>query len=114
MWSRIEEAGMIGKIPRGWDEKDFYKLLRLSPDASGRDVKRARKQMARKFHPDRHGGTDEANERFAAINEAADVLSDAESRRLYDAVRPRTRRVPPPRREPSSPGEPSFSDDGLY
>lgn len=64
--------------------KDYYQILGVSRNASEKDIKQAYRRLARQFHPDVNPGKD-ANEKFKAINEAYEVLSDAETRRKYDA-----------------------------
>jgi molecular chaperone DnaJ len=65
-------------------EKDLYAELGLSRTASSDDIKKAYRKLARKHHPDVNPGNKEAEERFKAISEAHDVLSDAKKRKLYD------------------------------
>ncbi len=64
--------------------KDYYKILGVSKDASQEEIKKAFRKLALKYHPDRHKGNKEAEERFKEINEAYAVLSDPEKRRQYD------------------------------
>ena len=64
--------------------KDYYKILGISRDATQEDIKKAFRKLALKYHPDRHKGDKEAEERFKDINEAYAVLSDPEKRRQYD------------------------------
>jgi molecular chaperone DnaJ len=61
--------------------KDYYKILGVEKNASADDVKKAFKKSAMQHHPDRPGG-DEA--KFKEVNEAYQVLSDAEKRKRYD------------------------------
>ncbi len=70
-----------------WIEKDFYKILAVSKDVSGADLKKAYRKLAKDNHPDLHPGDAAAEARFKDISEAFDVLSDAEQRREYDAIR---------------------------
>jgi len=66
--------------------KDYYSALGVGPDASADEIKRARRKLARKYHPDlsKEPG---AAERMKEINEAYEVLGDAEKRAAYDKLR---------------------------
>ncbi len=70
-----------------WFEKDFYAILGVPKDADGAAIKKAYRKLARKHHPDQNAGDAAAEQRFKDIGEANSVLSDAEKRREYDAVR---------------------------
>lgn len=72
---------------RDWVEKDFYRELGVSKDASADDVKRAYRRIARENHPDTKPGDAKAESRFKAAGEAYGVLSDPAKRREYDEAR---------------------------
>ena len=63
---------------------DFYVTLGVARDASDDDIKKAYRKLAMTYHPDRNGGSKEAEEKFKAITEAYDVLRDANKRAMYD------------------------------
>jgi len=66
--------------------KDYYTTLGVSKTASDADIKRAYRKLARQFHPDLNPGDKKAEARFKEINEANEVLGDAEKRRKYDEL----------------------------
>ncbi len=70
-----------------WVDKDFYKILGVSKDASAADVKKAYRKLARKYHPDTNPGNAAAEKTFKDISEAYSVLSSVEDREQYDAIR---------------------------
>ena len=71
---------------REWVEKDFYKELGVSSDASADEIKRAYRKLARDLHPDTNSEPSAA-ERFKAVSEAHSVLSDTAKRKEYDETR---------------------------
>lgn len=68
--------------------KDYYKVLGVAKNASVDDIKKAFRKLARKYHPDVNPGDKRSEEKFKEINEAYEVLSDAEKRRKYDTLGP--------------------------
>lgn len=70
-----------------WFEKDFYKILGVSKDASASDIKKAYRKLARDHHPDAKPGDKAAEEKFKEISEAYGVLSNADKRKEYDEQR---------------------------
>jgi len=63
---------------------DYYKVLGLQKNASDKDIKKAYRKMARKYHPDVNPGDKTAEKKFKEINEANEVLSNPENRKKYD------------------------------
>ena len=63
---------------------DFYAVLGVEKTASDDDIKQAYRRLAMQFHPDRNGGSKEAEEQFKSLTEAYDVLRDAQKRAAYD------------------------------
>ncbi|MGC9070215.1 MAG: molecular chaperone DnaJ [Elusimicrobiales bacterium] len=64
--------------------KDYYRILGVSRNATQDEIKSAFRKLALKYHPDRNPGNKEAESKFKEINEAYDVLSNPEKRRMYD------------------------------
>src|SRR6267378_5823566 len=64
--------------------KDYYEVLGIKRGASDDEIKKAYRKLARKFHPDLNPGDKAAEEQFKQLQEAYDVLSEAENRKLYD------------------------------
>jgi len=63
---------------------DYYRVLDVSKTATETEIKTAYRKLARKYHPDLNPGNNEAEAKFKEINEANEVLSDAENRKKYD------------------------------
>jgi DnaJ-class molecular chaperone len=68
------------------DFKDYYATLGVAKTATDKEIKQAFRKLARKFHPDVNPGDKSAESRFKEINEAYEVLGDAEKRRKYDEL----------------------------
>ena len=65
-------------------KRDYYEVLGISKGASEDEIKKAYKKMARKYHPDLNPDNKEAEEKFKEVNEAYEVLSDANKKARYD------------------------------
>jgi curved DNA-binding protein CbpA len=66
------------------ERPDYYKALGVGKNATDEEIKKAYRKLARRYHPDRNPGDQQAEERFKEISQAHDVLSDAEKRKEYD------------------------------
>jgi molecular chaperone DnaJ len=72
---------------REWVEKDFYKELGVSSEATADEIKRAARKLLAENHPDRNPGNSVAEERYKAVSEAKEVLTDAAKKKEYDETR---------------------------
>ena len=66
------------------DKRDYYEVLGVDKSASADDIKRAYRQLAKKYHPDMNPGDQEAEAKFKEVNEAYAILSDDEKKAKYD------------------------------
>ncbi len=64
---------------------NYYNVLGVTKGADEKEIRQAFRRLARRYHPDLNAGDEEAETKFKEINEAYEVLSDAETRRKYDA-----------------------------
>lgn len=65
-------------------KRDYYEVLGISKSADDAEIKKAYRQLAKKYHPDMNPGDEEAEKKFKEASEAYAVLSDADKRRQYD------------------------------
>jgi DnaJ-class molecular chaperone len=68
-------------------DKDYYKILGVDEKASDDELKKAYRKMSMIHHPDKNGNTDESKQKFQELNNAYELLSDANKRRTYDMMR---------------------------
>ena len=66
------------------EKRDYYEVLGVSKDADAKEIKKAYRKLAMKYHPDKNPGDKAAEAKFKEINEAYEVLSDEEKRSTYD------------------------------
>ena len=94
--------------------RNYYAILGVSRDATGEEIKKSFRKLARQYHPDVNPGDKTAEEKFKGINEAYDILSDEGKRADYDRVRfGKTKRRPPrPPSRSSRNGTPNNSNYG--
>ena len=67
-------------------KKDYYETLGVKKSASAEEIRKAFRKLARKYHPDVNPGDKVAEEKFKALSEANEVLSDPKKRKIYDQV----------------------------
>src|SRR6478752_10639803 len=70
-----------------WAQKDFYAELGLKKDATGDEIKKAYRKLARANHPDSNPGDTAKHDKFKSVAEAYDVVGDADKRKKYDEMR---------------------------
>lgn len=69
------------------NQKDYYKILDIQPEAGEVEIKKAYRRMALQYHPDRNAGNIHAEEQFKEINEAYAILGDPQKKSQYDQFR---------------------------
>ena len=66
------------------NKRDYYEVLGVEKNASDAEIKKAYRKLAMKYHPDQNPGDKSAEEKFKEVNEAYEVLSDADKKARYD------------------------------
>jgi molecular chaperone DnaJ len=69
------------------EQKDLYKILGVSENATAEEIKKRYRKLAKQYHPDKHPGDAQAEAKFKEISEAASILTDLEKRKQYDQMR---------------------------
>ncbi len=104
------------------DFVDYYKILGIDKKASEADIKKAYRKLARKYHPDLNPNDTVAEKKFKEVNEANEVLSNAENRKKYDSYGKdwkhaeefeKAKRQNESRRSYQSTGSAQFSDEDF-
>lgn len=65
-------------------KRDFYEILGVGRNADDKEIKRAYRKLAKKYHPDTNPGDKQAEQKFKEVTAAYNVLSDSEKKKLYD------------------------------
>ena len=74
----------VEELKMAENKRDYYEVLGVDRGADEATIKKAYRQLAKKYHPDMNPGDKEAEKKFKEASEAYAVLSDAEKRRQYD------------------------------
>ena len=65
-------------------KRDYYEVLGIGKQADEKEIKKAYRKLAKKYHPDMNPGDKAAEQKFKEVTEAYNVLSDPEKKKLYD------------------------------
>lgn len=101
---------------------EYYRILKVKPDASPEEIRKAYHKLVKEYHPDTHKGDKKAEEKLKEINEAYNTLKDLEKRAEYDYSsqsakadrRPQPEPTPPPPDRPQTAPTPPRTGIGIY
>lgn len=79
LWTVVQSAGFVLE-----NRRNFYDILGVSKSANDNQIKKAYRNLAKQLHPDRNKNDPDAENRFHDLNDAYEVLIDAEKRKTYD------------------------------
>lgn len=85
-WSRSQSENTV-TVSNDWFEHDYYAALGISSDATAKDITKAYRVLAKKYHPDANSTDVAAAEKFKEVTRAYEVLGEPEKRKEYDYVR---------------------------
>jgi molecular chaperone DnaJ len=74
-------------VQKEWFENDYYEVLGVEPTADAKDITKAYRALAKKYHPDANGNDPEAAEKFKEVTNAYEVIGDDENRKEYDYIK---------------------------
>ncbi|KAJ2905555.1 DnaJ domain-containing protein [Zalerion maritima] len=84
MWFRGAALLLVALVQIVLCVPEYYNVLGVSKSASEKELKSAYRQLSKKYHPDKNPGDTTAHDKFVEVSEAYDILSDAETRKVYD------------------------------
>src|SRR3954471_123100 len=98
-------------MPAATSKNDYYQTLGVGRSADNEEIRKAYRKLARKYHPDLNPGDKAAEDRFKKVQEAYDILSDDNKRKVYDQYGFYSDHIPPNGAGPGggSAGGPNFS-----
>lgn len=85
-WSRLQSENTV-TVSNDWFEHDYYATLGIASDATTKDITKAYRVLAKKYHPDANSADGTAAEKFKEVTQAYEVLGEPEKRKEYDYVR---------------------------